>query len=547
MYRQAQTFSVAYYWVRVFSFAWPLSTPVFLHFALLYTQELNILKRKITYVILYLPAVLTSIADNIDPFTAGPVKAPWGFRIGEPQNILLFTLTTAWAGLLGIAAALFTWRFYLKTAAPEKKRQALLIGIGSSLTLIAGIITQVVIPLTGILIPEMTTALFAGLVVTIAIAVSRYRLFTVSPESASKEILSTMTDSLVLIDAETDVIAANRTTLDLLGYREDELLGKPVRILFKEEEKTPRLLQRSLTENMELKSYRTEYRKKSGDTVPVLFSVSDVRDKRGRVVGAIAIASDITGLIKAEEARRISDFLQNFLLNIPGRIEGIEFGHLYRSATETTSIGGDFFDIFDLKHGRAGIIIGDVSGKGLKAATLTSLARNTIKAYAYEDISPASVMIKTNDAVERTVSPGNFITVFFGIIDKESGLLTYCNAGHPPALVKSSDSILRLAANSTIIGAFPGLTYADDTVVIKKGDILLLYTDGIIEARHDSVLFGEERLMKFVDGLKSVTAGELPQLIFDEVMRFTNGKLLDDAAMLSLSLSNSEPGKPAQR
>lgn len=274
-------------------------------------------------------------------------------------------------------------------------------------------------------------------------------------------------------------------------------------------------------------------------TEPITFADYQV-DFATKLAASVSLAIENAGLYALE--RTISDTLQEALLTVPEHIEGVEYGYLYRSATEAARVGGDFFDIFELEHDQIGMVIGDVSGKGLEAATLTSLVRNTIRAYAYEDISPASIMAKTNNAVKKAVPMSNFITVFFGIVNMRTGGLTYCSAGHPPAIIKRKENgALLLATSSPIIGAFPGIEYVDDTAVIKKGDILLLYTDGIIEARCNGDFFGEERLVNFIGGLKSIPAKELPQLIFDEVMRCTGGELSDDVALFSLS-AEVKPG-----
>lgn len=269
-------------------------------------------------------------------------------------------------------------------------------------------------------------------------------------------------------------------------------------------------------------------------SAPVSFTEAQV-DFANKLATSISLALENARLYEAE--KNIANILQEALQVMPEKVPGIEFGYLYRSATEAAWVGGDFYDLFELENDRVGIIIGDVSGKGIGAAALTAIVKNTIKAYALERYTPALVMSKTNDAVKEATGPSLFITVFFGILDTNSGALTYCSAGHPPAIIKrETQKADLLATASPLIGAFPDLRYIDSEARLGRADTLILYTDGVIEARCDGGLFGEERLVSFIKELQPVSAKLLPQQIFNEVMVCTGGKLSDDVALLAISL-----------
>lgn len=259
-------------------------------------------------------------------------------------------------------------------------------------------------------------------------------------------------------------------------------------------------------------------------------------DFANKLAASLSLAVENARLYEVE--RNIADTLQEALLTAPQKIPGIDFGYLYRSATEATKVGGDFYDLFELEHGKIGIIVGDVSGKGLEAATLTSLVKNTIKAYAYQEGSPSIIISKTNDILYDESGPSIFVTVFFGILDLKSGEITYCNAGHPPAIVrKARGGTFFLKVNSPIIGSLKGLEYKDNTIILNRTDTLILYTDGVIEARQKNQFFGEERLFNFIKGHKTLPLPKiLPGMILDKVSQFTGGTLSDDIALLTLKL-----------
>src|SRR3990172_6829386 len=113
-----------------------------------------------------------------------------------------------------------------------------------------------------------------------------------------------------------------------------------------------------------------------------------------KLATSVSLAIENARLYAAE--RKVAETLQEAFLNMPRQIAGLEFGHIYRSATETARVGGDFYDLFELEPDRVGVLIGDVAGKGLEAAALTSVIKSTVKAYAFENFFPASILAKTN-------------------------------------------------------------------------------------------------------------------------------------------------------
>lgn len=254
-----------------------------------------------------------------------------------------------------------------------------------------------------------------------------------------------------------------------------------------------------------------------------------------RLAASVSLALENARLYR--EQHRIADTLQKSLLVMPERIPGIDFGYLYHSATEAAQVGGDFYDIFELEHGKVGIVIGDIAGKGVEAATLTSAVKNAIKAYAFENSSPAVVLSKTNELTARMFSPGYFVTVFFGVLNIASRELVYCSAGHPAAIVKRAEAgVDVLTERSPVVGAFAGMKYSNGATGLAQRDVLFLYTDGLIEARCDHKQFTEEGLIDFIRGLGRVPARQLPDIVFREVVDFAGGRLSDDIAIIAVSL-----------
>jgi serine phosphatase RsbU (regulator of sigma subunit) len=249
-----------------------------------------------------------------------------------------------------------------------------------------------------------------------------------------------------------------------------------------------------------------------------------------------------------ERYRDIADSLQEALLQVPESVPGLRFGHLYRSATLAARVGGDFYDLFEIDERQVGIIMGDVSGKGLKAATVTSLVKDTIRAYAYDLDSPATIMAKTNEVLLRLSDPSSFVTAFFAVIDRATGVLLYCSAGHPPPiLVTQSRGARFLTSNSPVLGAFGDMPYTEGREILGPGEVLVLYTDGVTEAREGLSFYGEERLIERMASIEGISATDVPHVIYEDILKHSKGNLSDDMAVLTVALDAPAPAASAVR
>ncbi len=367
-------------------------------------------------------------------------------------------------------------------------------------------------------------------------------------------VLENITDALFAVDTGWRLTYINPKAEQLVNKKKEQLLYRNLWEVFPEA--VPLAFYRELTRAAE-KSVPVTFEEFYPPPLNKWFKVYGYPYKNGLSI----YFQDITERKKAEEEReqlvkqlererqraeglikiikRDQDILQKSLLTMPEKIPGIDFGYLYRPAAEAARVGGDFYDIFKLGDGRIGIVIGDVSSKGLEAATLSSLVKNIIRAYACGRDSAASIMARADAAVRSTSVSEIFVTVFFGILDTKSGILTYCSAGHPPGILKRKTAETSLLITSSpVIGAFAGLNYIEDETRLEKDDVLILYTNGVTKARCDSEFFGEEKLVGFVMNLKTLKAKELPQVIFDEITRCAGEKLADDVVLLAVSLGD---------
>jgi serine phosphatase RsbU (regulator of sigma subunit) len=254
-----------------------------------------------------------------------------------------------------------------------------------------------------------------------------------------------------------------------------------------------------------------------------------------KAAATLSLALENARLFGAEHD--IADRLQAALISLPGSIEGLEFAHAYHSATEGTRVGGDFYDVFEIGPDFIGITIGDVAGKGLDAAVLTSLIRNTIRAHAMElSKTPSQVMSLTSEIVHKATPPESFATVFFGTLNLRDGRLVYSNAGHTTAAIVAADGrVLPRAENGPLVGAFAGSEFGESETRLAVGDLLFLYTDGLTEARRNDEQYGELRLFEFLESAQGL-ASDVVSYVVGDVVSFSEGTLRDDLAILAVRM-----------
>lgn len=233
----------------------------------------------------------------------------------------------------------------------------------------------------------------------------------------------------------------------------------------------------------------------------------------------------------------IFDTLQNALSSEVRGLSMFTMEHVYRSATSAAEVGGDFFETWELPDGRAAVLLGDVSGHGVKVAVLTMLVKNVVGAYLSEGhASPSQVMSRLNRLLIESMRGSEFVSLVLLVVDPANGRCTYCCAGHPaPFIAREADGVEVLAGRSPVVGALDTVTFNESSFVLTEGDVLFLYTDGATEARDTTGrFFGEERLLKAFSreskrGFTGI-AGRMEAV----VERHASGEISDDLAMLFL-------------
>ena len=268
------------------------------------------------------------------------------------------------------------------------------------------------------------------------------------------------------------------------------------------------------------------------------------------------LACDVRDIARGEEQReqdkRIAQALQTGMRNELQDVPGITAEAVYSSATASALVGGDFYDLIRLPGRRACVIMGDVSGKGVEAASVSAAVKTALGAYAWEGLAPARMVRALNEFLLGFSRLETFATLFVGIVDLGRSTIRYCSAGHPPAILvrAGADQIFALEVQSGVVGAFHDIAYVDGEVTLTPGDVLLLYTDGTTEARDPSgAFFGDQGLR---DAVMRESAGEKPfegfvGRLLSTLDDFTGARLEDDVAIVALRFDELGPAEvPAE-
>jgi serine phosphatase RsbU (regulator of sigma subunit)/HAMP domain-containing protein len=256
-----------------------------------------------------------------------------------------------------------------------------------------------------------------------------------------------------------------------------------------------------------------------------------------------ALALDTAELFGREHA--IASVLQSSIVpdSLP-RIPWLSMGSLYQPAGSESEIGGDYYDVFEAPDGRVVLVIGDVAGKGVPAATKTSAIKYTLRGLVSAGLQPGTALEELNASVTESGDIGDIVTVWVGYLDPATGRLCYASGGHPPVFIRHAPTgdTEGLEPTGPVLGAIAGAPYEERVVDLDEAATLLLYTDGVTEARHEGVLFGEERVRE------SLTPGGTPDEIIrrlvEDVSSYAGGVLRDDVAIVAVTFRPPAADEP---
>jgi serine phosphatase RsbU (regulator of sigma subunit) len=254
------------------------------------------------------------------------------------------------------------------------------------------------------------------------------------------------------------------------------------------------------------------------------------------IAGQAALAIDNARLY--QQQKDFAETMQRSLLpqELPD-VEGVEIGHVYDSSARV-DVGGDVYDFLALDDGRLAVILGDVTGKGIAAAADMAMAKFSFRALARSHPEPGDFLATANQVIVEEIEVGKFITLLYVLVDPGRRVMACASAGHLPIrLVRPDGGVEALARGGVALGIDPGQEYAEQRLRLEPGAAVVLYTDGVVEARRNGELYGEDRLDAFLAAHADLQPQKLAEGVVADCRRFSGGELADDCAVVVLRLA----------
>ena len=213
-------------------------------------------------------------------------------------------------------------------------------------------------------------------------------------------------------------------------------------------------------------------------------------------------------------------------------IEGFEVGRVYEPGSG--AMAGDFYDLYQTAPTRTAAVIGDVSGHGIEPSITAFQVKYLLRVFLREYRDPAQALEELNALMSAQGRPEEFVSLVAAVFDTAAGTLRYASAGHPPGYLWNDGEVRALRATGPLLTLDPSATYTSREVALDAGDLLLLYTDGLAEARSGEQLFGEERIAAVLRRDPGQDTSVLCKSLLDAAHDFSGGPLTDDLAILAI-------------
>jgi serine phosphatase RsbU (regulator of sigma subunit) len=257
-------------------------------------------------------------------------------------------------------------------------------------------------------------------------------------------------------------------------------------------------------------------------------------------VAAIRIEQERLALVEEKERFHSKELEQAAEIQrrlLPDRAPDVPGADLAGSNAACHTVGGDYYDFFPLTDGRVGVVLADVSGKGLPASLLMASLQARVQVLLEEPDDLPRLMSRLDRMMAKSCPGNRFVTLFLCVFDPATGDINYCNAGHnPPLLIRAEGQVEQLRGGGTVLGMFPDMGYEERRSNLEKGDLLVLFSDGVTEASSpDGEEFGEQRLTILLEEARGEPAAAVLARVGRALAEWTAGAPpTDDITVVAL-------------
>lgn len=376
---------------------------------------------------------------------------------------------------------------------------------------------------------------------------NRYKVTTVTDITEQKKtqelinrlgrILARSYNEIYIFDAkDLKIIQTNQGALQNIGYTEDEIKEKTFLNLTS---KTSNLNVEKLSNPLRSKekgiiTSETVFQRKNGSTYDVEIRLQFMHHENPPVF--VAIIQDISEkkkLIRVQEELRLASEIQTKLM--PKEFPHVRGYDIAGKNIPSKEVGGDYFDFIQIDESTLAVCLGDVSGKGMPASLLMANLQAAVRGQTFLKSSPKECLTSANSLIYQNTNLERYVTFFYGILNIQNHSFTFSNGGHEfPLLLSRDGSKTSLETGGLILGYLQNYLFEEETVAFKLDDILVAFSDGIVEAQNDKEeMFGVKNLISVINSNRKHSAQDIIDKVFDDVYEFcANYEQLDDLSLI---------------
>lgn len=432
---------------NIASIGWIGFSSFFLWFALVFIEKKKILKSKIFYLFIFILPLLLIYKQWTGFLTVDYIKQTWGWESVWSDSIWTYLFYLYYLSFMVIGLYLIL-NFGRKTEEPLKKKQAKIVFVTVLVSLVFSTLTDVILPELNIrtIPPSLANVITLFWAFGLAYAMVKYKLMVITPATAAENILSTIADSLILLDREGNIVNLNKATLDLSGYKKDELEEKSVEIFFREKDFKSTLLDKAIKKEAII-NYELNFKTRTGDNIPVIFSSSTIIDEAGDVAGIVCIVKDITERKNSERKLRTMESAIATSINaialadLKGNLTFVNSSFLKMWGYEKDKeVLGQSVMKFWLKSDDAEKIVKNLFDKGTSIGELVGRRK---------DGSIFNVQLSANIVTDKSGKPFNMMASFVDITERKKAMEEIEELAKFPA--ENPNPVLRISNDGIIL------------------------------------------------------------------------------------------------